>query len=103
MTSAGSRIYVQVLATGKRIVIARSMVALLANPSLSSKRVVWVTQSSRACALSMRRFGRQTVKRIYRTTGTTRLLWTTALTGRTAYVTQWSQKTGASTLVRVNF
>ncbi len=103
VTSAGSAVYVQVLATGKRTVIAHSPVALLENPSLSSTRVVWVTEYPRACALRTRRFDSRAAKRIYRTTGNTRLLWTTALTGRTAYVTQWSLKTGASTLVRVNF
>jgi hypothetical protein len=103
LTPGGARIYVQTLATGKRTVVARSDILVLANPSLSSTRVVWVAQSARACSLQTRRFDRHTVKRIYRTTSTTRLLWTTALTGRTAYVTQWSSKTGSSTLVRVNF
>jgi hypothetical protein len=101
--SVGSVVYVQVLATGKRTVIAHSPIAVVANPSLSSTRVVWVAEYPRACALRTRRFDSRRVKRIYRTTGNTRLLWTTALNGRTAYVTQWSLKTGASTLVRVNF
>jgi hypothetical protein len=101
--SVGSVVYVQVLATGRRTVIAHSAIALITNPSLSSTRVVWVRENRRACSLRTRRFDSRTVKRIYRTTGNTRLLWTTALTGRTAYVTQWSLKTGASTLVRVNF
>jgi hypothetical protein len=101
--AVGSRIYLQVLASGKRRLIARSEVAVVANPSLSSTRIVWVKQFSRSCALFTRRFDSRAVKRIYRTTRKTRLLWTTALTGRTAYVTQWSQKTRASTLVRVNF
>jgi hypothetical protein len=103
VTASRSEVFVQVLATGKRRVIARSRVAVLANPSLSATRLVWVKQSARSCALFKRRLDSRTVKRIYRTTEKTRLLWTTALTGRTAYVTQWSRKTGASTLVRVNF
>jgi hypothetical protein len=103
VTAAGSRIYVQTLATGKQTVVARSQISLLANPSLSRTRIVWVRQSSRACSLRTRRFGSRTIRRIYRTTSTTRLLWTTALTGRTVYVTQWSSKTRSSTLVRVNF
>ena len=99
----GSQVYLQVLATGKRTIIARSKVAVLANPSLSSTRIVWVKQFPRSCGLFTRRFDSRTTTRLYRTTRKTRLLWTTALTGRTAYVTQWSQRTGASTLVRVNF
>src|SRR5919198_1494820 len=96
VTAVGSQVYLQVLASGKRRVIARSKVAVLANPSLSATRIVWVKQFPRSCALLTRRFDSRTVKRIYRTTKKTRLLWTTALTGRTAYVTQWSQKTRAS-------
>ena len=103
VTATSSRIYAQVLATGRRSVIARSSVLVLANPSITSTRIVWVRQNSRSCALLMRRWASPAVKRIYRTTGTTRLLWTTALTGRTAYVTRWSLGTAASTLVRVNF
>jgi hypothetical protein len=101
--AVGSQVYSQVLSTGKRRVIARSKIAVLANPSISATRIIWVKQTRRSCALFVRRFDSRTVKRIYRTTKRTRLLWTTALKGRTAYVTQWSQKTGASTLVRVNF
>ena len=100
---SGSRIYLQVLATGNRKIVARSKVAVLANPSLSSTRIVWVKQFSRTCGLFTRRLDSTHVRRLYRTTKKTRLLWTTALTGRTAYVTRWSQQTGASTLVRVNF
>jgi hypothetical protein len=103
VTATSSRIYAQVLATGRRSVIARSSVFVLANPSVTSTRIVWVRQSSRSCVLRMRRWASPAAKRIYRTTGTTRLLWTTALTRRTAYVTRWSLGTGASTLVRVNF
>jgi hypothetical protein len=103
VTATSSRIYAQVLATGRRTVIARSVVLVLANPSITSGRIVWVAQGPRSCSLRMRRWASPAVKRIYRTTGTTRLLWTTALTGRTAYVTRWSLATRASTLVRVNF
>ncbi len=103
LTATSSTIYAQLLATGRRSVIARSSVLVLANPSITSTRIVWVRQSSRSCMLRMRRWASPAVRRIYRTTGSTRLLWTTALTGRTAYVSRWSLSTGASTLVRVNF
>jgi hypothetical protein len=103
LTATSSTVYAQRLATGRRSVIARSSVLVLANPSITSTRIVWVRQSSRSCILRTRRWASPTVRTIYRTTGSTRLLWTTALTGRTAYVTRWSLRTGASTLVRVNF
>jgi hypothetical protein len=103
VTATSSRIYAQVLSSGRRSMIARSSVFVFANPSITSTRIVWVRQNSRSCVLLMRRWAGRAVKRIYRTTGTTSLLWTTALTGRTAYVTRWSLSTRASTLVRVNF
>jgi hypothetical protein len=103
VTAGGSVIYLEALATGRRTVVARSKIAVVANASLSATRILWVKQYPRSCAVFTRRFDSRAVKRIYRTTGKTRLLWTTALKGRTAYVTKWSQKTGASTLVRVNF
>ena len=99
----GSRVYIQVLATGRRSVAARSSIAVLTNPSLTGRRIIWVAQYSRSCALHTRRLGSSSTTRIYRTRGNSRLLWTTALTGRTAYVTQWSLSTRASTLVRVIF
>jgi hypothetical protein len=99
----GSRVYFQVLASGRRKVAAKSSIAVLANPSLTARRILWVTQYARSCTLHTRRFGSSSTKRIYRTKGNRRLLWTTALTGRTAYVTQWSLSTRASTLVRVIF
>jgi hypothetical protein len=99
----GSRIYTQVLATGRRRMAAKSSIAMLANPSLTRWRILWVAQYSGSCSLLTRRFGSSWTKRIYHTRGNTRLLWTTALTGRTAYVTQWSLKTRDSTLVRVIF
>jgi hypothetical protein len=99
----GSRVFLQSLATGRRWVIAQSAIAVLANPALTSRRILWVQQYSRSCSLMTRRLDSRTVRRIYRTTSKSRLLWTTALTGRTAYVTRWSLWTRASTLVRVNF
>jgi hypothetical protein len=75
----------------------------MVNPSLSPTRIVWVSQYSRVTALWVKTLGTSTRRRIYRTTKKTRLLWTTGLHARSAYVTQWSSSTRASTLVRVNF
>jgi hypothetical protein len=103
VSAGSSRIYAQVLANGRRTLIARSAVVVLANPSITASRIVWVRQGADSCSLRTRRWDSRAEKRIYRTTRTTRLLSTTALTGRTAYVTRWSLTTRASTLVRVNF
>jgi len=102
-TIRASNVFVERLDTGVRTLIARSRIALEANPSLTSTPIVWVEQRARSASLRTRLFGRRRVRTIYTTTGRTRLLWTTALAGRSAYVTRWSQLTGDSTLVRVNF
>lgn len=103
VTNRESRITVEQLATGKRTLIARSKVAVEANPSLGPLRIVWIEQRSKTSALRKRRFDRAGTRTVYSTTGRDRLLWTTALAGRTAYVTRWSLSTGASTLIRVTF
>ena len=103
VTNRASNVFVERLDTGVRTLIARSRIALEANPALTPLRVVWVQERAKSSSLRCRRFGRRGVRTIYTTTGRTRLLWTTALTGRTAYVTRWSQLTGDSTLVRVIF
>jgi hypothetical protein len=99
----GSDVFVQVLASGRRARVAHSVIGVVSNPSLTASRVVWVDQRSAAAALRVHRFGRRGARTIYRITGRTRLFWTTALVGRTAYVARWARSTGASTLIRVNF
>jgi hypothetical protein len=103
VTNRESRVTVEQLATGKRIIIARSKIALETYPSLTASRIVWIEQRSHGSALRHRRFDRTGARTIYSSTGRDRLFWTTALVGRTAYVTRWSLSTGASTLVRVTF
>jgi hypothetical protein len=103
ITNRESRVTVQRLATGRRTLIARSKIAVEANPSLDASRIVWIEQRAHSSALRKRRFDRRVIRTIYSTTGRDRLLWTTALLRRTAYVTRWSLTTGASTLVRVTF
>jgi hypothetical protein len=73
------------------------------NPSLTKTRVVWVDQRAHRASLRLHRFGHRGARTIYHISGRTRLFWTTALTGRTAYVARWARRTRASTLVRVIF
>ena len=102
-TNQASRITVEMLSTGRRVVIVRSRIVLEENPALSARRIVWVEQRPRTSALRMRRFDRRRVHSIYTTSGSSRLLWTTALVGRRAYVVRWSLATRAATLLRVSF
>jgi hypothetical protein len=98
-----SKVFVQVLATGRRRVIAHSEMFVETNPSLTATRVVWVEQRPGSASLRMRRLDRAGGRTIFKVKGRDRRLWTTAVARRTAYVTRWRPSTRASTLVRVNF
>jgi hypothetical protein len=103
VTRGYSKVLVESLASGNRRVIRKSKIAVESNPALTPWRIVWVEQRARSASLLVRRFGRNSTKRIYKVSGRDRRLLTTAINGRTAYVTRWTPATGASTLVRVNF
>ena len=103
VTRGYSKVLVESLGNGNRRVIRKSKIALESNPALTPWRIVWVEQRARSASLLVRRFGQSSTKRIHTINGSDRRLLTTALTGRTAYVTRWTPATGASTLVRVNF
>jgi hypothetical protein len=103
VTRGYSKVLVESLASGNRQVIRKSKIALESNPALTPWRIVWVEQRARSASLLLRRFGQGSTKKIHKINGRDRRLLTTAITGRTAYVTRWTPATGASTLVRVNF
>jgi hypothetical protein len=98
-----SRVVVEWLETGRRWAIADSEISVVSNPSLTGKRIMWVDQRAHRASLFVRRFGNRGARRIYNLKGRDRRLLTTAMVGRMAYVTRWTPKTGASTLVRVIF
>ena len=103
VTRSRSTVFLKVLSTGKRTVVARSEVAVESNPALTAFRVLWVEQRAKSASLRVRRLDRVRSRKIYSVSGRDRRLWTTALARRTAYVTRWRPSTGASTLVRVIF
>jgi hypothetical protein len=51
----------------------------------------------------MKWFGSKKTKTLMHVSGRKTLLWTTALTGRTAYVTRWTPATRKAAVLRVNF
>jgi hypothetical protein len=98
-----SKVLVETLANGARKVIRRSEIAVESNPSITGKRVIWVEQRAGSASLLVRRFDRSSVREIHEVNRRDRRLLTTALTGRTAYVTRWTPRTGDSILIRVTF
>jgi hypothetical protein len=99
----GSSINVLNLATNDRRVVKRTDIWMEANPSVTAQRIVWVEHRPKGSYLRMKWFGSTRTKTLMHVNGRQTILWTTALTGRTAYVTRWTPSTRKSVLLRVNF
>jgi hypothetical protein len=100
-----SRIDLYTLATRKRSVFARSRIALLSHPALGSGRVLWVDSRQGVSRLRVRRLdvARPRTVTLARTWTRNERFWTTALAGRSAYVTRWDAATGVSQIEHVRF
>ena len=101
VTRRETRIVVLRLDTWRRTVVARSRIAVLQNPSLSGRRVLWIDQRSRSSHVRVRVLGRPGLKTLWSLRGG--LFWTTALAGRNAYLTRWRPADRSSYLVRLSF
>lgn len=101
--SWGSRISVRNLSTWKRTTFARSDISLLAHPSVTAWRVVWIEQRSGRAHVRMRRFGQAKVHTLWSLRRRSQAFWSTALQGRSAVVTRWYPSTGAASLFRLDF
>jgi cytochrome c biogenesis protein CcdA len=99
----GSRIFLYTLSTARRAVVAKSKIVLLAHPSVTSSRIVWVEQRSGLTMLRKRWITGRTVSTLWSLRTRTRTFWTTALEGRRAIVTRWRPATGGAALFRVDF
>ncbi len=87
----GSRIWLYTIRERKHRVLARTDIGLLAHPSLNGARIIWVDSRQGISFLRLWRLdkdGESTVT-LARTWSRTEVFWTTALAGRTAYVTRW--------------
>ena len=99
----GSSINVLNLATDEQRVIKRTHVWMESNPSVTAQRIIWVEHRPQGSYLRMRWFGSKRTKTLTHVNGRQTFLWTTALTGRIAYVTKWTPSTRKSVVLRVNF
>jgi hypothetical protein len=99
----GSKIRLLRISTGKKRTIARSKVALLRHPALTSTRILWTEERSGRARLRLRRIDGVRV----RTLGAMRTrrvgYWTTALNGWAAFATRWTVRTGQATLYRYGY
>jgi hypothetical protein len=99
----GSAVFVLNIGAWTRRAIVRTSIWMESNPSLTGTRIVWVEQRPAGSYLRLRRFGSSRTRTLTHVKGRKTFLWTTALTGRTAYVTKWTPSAGRSALLRVTF
>jgi hypothetical protein len=99
----GSAVFVLNIGAWTRRTIVRTSIWMESNPSLTGTRIVWVEQRPAGSYLRLRRFGSSRTRTLTHVKGRKIFLWTTALTGRTAYVTKWTPSAGRSALLRVTF
>jgi cytochrome c biogenesis protein CcdA len=103
VSTSASRIFLYRISTGNRARIARSKIALLGHPSVTSSKIVWTDQRSGVIKLRKRWLSSRKVSTLWSVSTRSRAFWTTALEGRTAIVTRWKRSTGAAELIRVKF
>jgi hypothetical protein len=95
-----SLIKLETLATGRKRVVARSRIALLSNPALYRRRILWVEARSGVTRLKSSRVGRSrshTVRTLRRRRVT---YWTTTLGPGWAAWTRWALSTRRSDIYR---
>lgn len=73
----------------RRRVIATSRTAIHVNPSINATHIAWVEQRASLSLFQLRRLDKPRVRSLARVSGKDRVLWTTALGRRRAYVTRW--------------
>ncbi len=84
---------------GRSKLIASSVTGLQVNPSIASGHILWVEQAASASYLRLRRIAGGPVRTLARLRGPSRILWTTALGGRNAYVTRWNPAAGRADVI----
>jgi hypothetical protein len=99
----GSRIGLEAILTGKRAVAARTKIGLLAHPSLSAGRLVWVDQRRAGSKLRIWKIGSRSARTLAHTERSGRIFWTTALSGQTAYLTRWFSGKGIARIEKLGF
>jgi hypothetical protein len=99
----GSAIGLEAIKTQKRAVPVRTKIGLLAHPSLSGARVLFVEQRKGTSRLRVQVIGRRTSRILAKTDSGGRIFWTTALAGRTAYLTRWYSGKGVARIESLRF
>jgi hypothetical protein len=70
---------------------------------VSGARLLWVDQRKAGSKLKVAVIGRRTARVLARTESGGRIFWTTALAGRTAYLTRWYSGKGVARIESLRF
>ena len=100
-----TRIVLYRISTGTRTRPLRSEIALLSNPALSNRHLLWTRDLPRSSVLFVRRLGGGPARRlawVWRPRSPY-WFWTTDIHGRTAFVTRWNTRTGVARILRKSF
>ena len=93
-----SRINLLNVFTGRRWTLARSKIALLRNPSVYRKQVVWADERSGLATIRLRHTWGGAVRRIAHIRSRDLGFWSTALSANRVYATRWSLRTRSATI-----
>jgi len=99
----GSRIGLMAIATGRRVLVAHTKIGLLAHPALSDGRLLWVDRRRGGSKLKIWAIGTRSARVLTQTASSGRVFWTTALAGRTAYLTRWYTGKGIARIESLRF
>jgi len=99
----GSRIGLYTIETEERRIFVRSKISVLANPALSDSRILWVEQKRGFSYLRLRPLESSRTTTLASSGDRDLVFWTTALSGRDAYVTVWLVSSGVAQLERYRF
>jgi hypothetical protein len=100
-----TRIVLYRISTGRRAWPLRSEIALLANPALSGRYLLWTRDLPSGSTLFVRRLGGgpgRRVASVWRPRSAF-WFWTTDIQGRTAFVTRWNTANGVARILRKSF
>jgi hypothetical protein len=86
-----------------RQLLVRTRVGVLGAPALGSRWLAYTETRATGAQLLARSLTKPLTTTLLRLDGRRSALWTTALVGRTAYVTRWSTGTGVARILRLRF
>jgi hypothetical protein len=100
--TGGSKIVLYRISTGRKTVLLRTKRWMLANPSLTRARIIWVRDTSVDSTLYTRRLDGTRIRVVatVRRPPTNYWLWTTWLYDGQAYVTRWNTAAEVSRILR---